>query len=301
MRNEKVFIIIVTYNAEAWLPLCCKESASLPPGWEILAVDNGSTDGTVRALQERYPEVRLLENKSNLGFGRANNIALRTALLEEADYVFLLNQDAEIPLSGIQALIDLHKRCPECLVLSPVHLSGSGDELDHGFARACLPPEAAPGLVFDALSGKLQDVYYSRKGVAAAWLLSREALVTIGGFNPLFYHYGEDEDYVNRVHFHGYRVGVAARVFASHHREQRPRRKAVDSRFIDALIRMTDPARPAPMRMAVSLRYLPMIFKQLLRGRFSLAVYFFSCWRNLLKGGRLSCREMGTHKGPSFL
>lgn len=300
MRQEKVFIIIVTHNAEEWLSLCCKDSSSLPPGWEILAVDNASGDGTIRMLRERYPDVRIMENTSNLGFGRANNIALRAALLEEADYVFLLNQDAEISLSAIRNLIDLQKKHPECLVLSPVHLNGGGD-LDSGFVRACLSPDASPGLTFDALSGRLQDVYYSTGGVAAAWLLSREALVNLGGFNPLFYHYGEDEEYLNRVRYHGYRVGVATRVFARHHREQRPRRKTVDSRFIDALIRMSDPARPDPARTTISLRYLPMIFRQLSRGRFSLAFYFLRCWIHLLKGGNGSCREMCKRKGPAFL
>ncbi len=301
MQNEKVFIIIVTYNAESWLPICCREFGALPEGWELLVVDNGSTDGTVHLLQKEYPHARLIENKNNLGFGRANNLALHRALAEGAAYAFLLNQDAEITLSAIQALIALQKQHPDCLVLSPVQLTGADSDLDYGFAR-CVRPKACPGLILDGVSGAVKDFYYSQEGVAAAWLLSREALNTIGGFNPLFYHYGEDEDYVNRILYHGYHVGLGTRIYARHHREDRPRvKKMAGTRFIDKLIRMADPSRPAPSRTAIVLSYMPAICRLLLEGRFSLAAYFFACCRNLLRGGRQSFREISKTRGPSFL
>ncbi len=301
MNNESVHILIITFNAEHWLPICCRQAADLPPGWKIVVVDNASQDGTVGILKKDYPHIQLIENEKNLGFGRANNLGLAKALEEGADYVFLLNQDASIDLGGIQRLMEIQKQHPECLILSPVHLNGTGDELDYAFGRLCTP-ENSPGLLLSALRGQTRDVYLVRKGIAAAWLLSREALLTVGGFNPLFFHYGEDEDYVNRVRFHGYEIGVAPGVFARHHRERRPKKKAVDSAFIDLLISMANPALPNPSKVRIIWSFLRPLRKALCRGDFTLAIFLARSCRDMLwMGAGASGQTISGQKGPSFL
>lgn len=63
---------------------------------DTVVIDNGSQDATVALLKERYPEVHVVCNRENLGFGKANNIGMRLALEKGYDAVFLLNQDAWI-------------------------------------------------------------------------------------------------------------------------------------------------------------------------------------------------------------
>jgi len=60
---------------------------------------------------------------------------------------------------------------------------------------------------------------------AVAWLISRECLETIGGFDPLFFHYGEDDNYSQRVIYHGFKIGVLLKVFVIHDRATRVRTK----------------------------------------------------------------------------
>lgn len=73
-----------------WLQKCldsCK-------GYQVIIVDNNSTDGTVSFIKENFPNIHLIPQTENLGFGQANNIGIKYALEQRAEYVFLLNQDA---------------------------------------------------------------------------------------------------------------------------------------------------------------------------------------------------------------
>src|SRR5690606_11284840 len=60
---------------------------------------------------------------------------------------------------------------------------------------------------------------------AACWLISKDCLKKVGGFNPYFFQYGEDRDYVNRVFYHKFKVGIVSSVFVHHDREQRDSKK----------------------------------------------------------------------------
>jgi GT2 family glycosyltransferase len=220
MKTNSVYIIIVTYNAETWIPFFAPPLEKLPERWRVVVIDNGSTDDGLTILKENYPQFQVIANEANLGFGAANNIGMSLAIQEGADYVFLLNQDARIVPEDIKKLVEVQKRHPECLIVSPIHLDGPGDEMDASFASYCAPAYC-PSLYRDALKGELQEVYHATLGNAAAWLLSRECLCRIGGFNPLFFLYGEDDDYRNRVISHGYRLGVVPAAFAMHDRASR--------------------------------------------------------------------------------
>jgi GT2 family glycosyltransferase len=87
-------------------------------------VDNNSADDTVNFIKANYPEVTLLEQNKNLGFGKANNIGISLAMKNEADYVFLLNQDAWVQPDTIEKLVSAHQREPQFGILSPMHLNG---------------------------------------------------------------------------------------------------------------------------------------------------------------------------------
>ena len=89
-KNINVKIIIVTYNGMQWLARCLSSCI----GYDVIVVDNASTDKTITFIKENFPDVKLIKQNSNLGFGQANNIGLSIALKEDVDYIFLLNQDA---------------------------------------------------------------------------------------------------------------------------------------------------------------------------------------------------------------
>lgn len=214
---KETFIIIATYNAMPWLSKCVESTKS----YDVVVVDNNSTDGTVNFIKENYPSITILPQKENTGFGAANNIGISHALRQGADYVFLLNQDAYLAEDTIEKLIEVHKKNDNFGILSPIHLNGKGDRLDQNFSNY-LNYDANPDFYSDfVLKKSLSTVYEVPFVNAAGWLISKNCLETIGGFDPIFFHYGEDDNYCQRVLFHGLKIGVVPQVFIKHDRETR--------------------------------------------------------------------------------
>lgn len=209
----KVLVIIVSYNFEHWIERCLGSLRKSAHPVDVLVVDNCSQDNTVELIEQNYPEVRLIKSNKNLGFGKANNIGMQIALREEYDTVFLLNQDAWIDSQTIGTLLELSKQDPAYGILSPVHLTGKGDKPDQGFATYT-------GLASLDLLPALEVVEAPFIN-AAFWMIPAAVLRVVGGFSPLFYHYGEDKDYINRLTYHGYRLGYSPKVFGCHDREYR--------------------------------------------------------------------------------
>ena len=81
----KVMVVVVTYNFEPWMERCLGSLRRSEHPADVVVVDNNSSDRTVELLRANYPEVELLTNKCNLGFGRANNQGLSLALARGYD------------------------------------------------------------------------------------------------------------------------------------------------------------------------------------------------------------------------
>ena len=92
----KISVIIVSYNCKAFLDYCLQSviKALKQIDSEILVVDNCSTDGSVEYLKSKKYDFRIIENKENLGFSKANNKAAKSA---KGEYLFFLNPDTIIP------------------------------------------------------------------------------------------------------------------------------------------------------------------------------------------------------------
>ena len=203
MNKSLVYIVIVTYNAKLWLQKCienCKD-------YSIIVVDNASSDDTVSILKENYPDVELFLQKENLGFGAANNIGMSYAMNKGADYVFLMNQDAYLQNDTIERLIAVQKKYPEFGILSPLHFNGQGDGFDRKFSYF-MAYDRNKNFYFDALTNKMEDVYSVPFVNAAAWLLPKSTIEKVGGFDPIFFHYGEDDNYCQRVVYNKLKIGV---------------------------------------------------------------------------------------------
>lgn len=210
----KILVIIVSYNFEHWLDSCLGSLRQSTLPLDIVVLDNGSSDNTVQRILKDYPEIQMIANNCNLGFGKANNIGMKIALDMGYEYVFLLNQDAWIEPNTIETLVELSSRHPNYGILSPVHLTGQGDKLDPGFSHYAH--------VESPLSLPQEELCTLSFVNAAFWLIPVSTLKVVGGFSPLFYHYGEDVDWVHRLHYHRYKIGYSPKVFGCHDREFRP-------------------------------------------------------------------------------
>lgn len=114
--RPRVAIVVLTYDAEPFVEDCfasLRRAGDAGADLEIIAVDNGSRDGTIRLLRERFPEVRVVENGRNLGFAGGNNVGIRLALASGADFVYLLNPDTEVAPAFLQEALAVARARPE--------------------------------------------------------------------------------------------------------------------------------------------------------------------------------------------
>ena len=233
-----ILVVIVTYNGAKWVKRCLGslEESTLPA--DVLVVDNGSTDETLPLIRKRFPQVRIIETGENLGFGAANNIGLRTALDEGYPFAYLLNQDAWLEPDTLEKLVAAHK--PEWGVLSPLQLDRHGRR-DARFDKKCgrAVDAALKGYHNDRLVVEVPFV------MAAHWLVSRRAIETVGGFSPAFRQYGEDDNWIDRLHYHKLRCGVVPAAHAVHDRsDRRPgRARRMWLKCIATVVKASDPRR----------------------------------------------------------
>jgi GT2 family glycosyltransferase len=206
--KKKIAVVIVTFNGEIWIKKNLNSLFKSNYPIDIIIVDNASTDKTINIIQE-FSAVELIQNKNNLGFGKANNIGIDLALKKGADAIFLLNQDTWIFENTISNLAEVLFQNPNLGIVSPIHYSAEESILDENF-----------------------NTYYNRFNKeedseslrivpfvnAAAWLVSKECLSKTGYFDPIFNHYGEDRNYCERVKYHGFKIGVAKKAAICHDR-----------------------------------------------------------------------------------
>ena len=106
MSRPKVFIILINWNGRKDTLECLESLSKISySNFKVVIVDNGSTDGSVQAIQERFPDVDMLKAKKNLGFTGGNNLAMRYAIRKNAEFVFLLNNDTVVDPEIIDELL----------------------------------------------------------------------------------------------------------------------------------------------------------------------------------------------------
>lgn len=209
----KIFTIIVSFNGMKWIEKCLQSVISQS---EVIVIDNNSSDETVGFIKNNFPEVILLPQDKNWGFGKGNNLGLSYALKNGADYVFLLNQDAYIEKDTLEKLVEVANNNPEFGIISPIHLNADGTALETYFADFMSLKYSKSFYPDHVINRKVKDIYPVHFINAAAWLIPKNILKEIGGFDPIFWHYGEDDNYCQRVLFHNYKIGIVSGAFIRH-------------------------------------------------------------------------------------
>ncbi len=188
----------------------------------VTVVDNASTDGTVAAVRQQFPEVNVLLNSHNLGFGAACNRGLNLALEQGHELVLLLNQDAGLACDTLASMVDLASHCPRagvvgCRTLSTSnHPDGSAILLYNGAWRFALPTlQKIPGIGGSSARSAGQpcqvDMVWGH-----AMLLRCQALREVGLFDEGFFMYYEDIDLCERLQRAGWQLWCDSRVHVWH-------------------------------------------------------------------------------------
>lgn len=203
----KIFCIVVTYNGSRWIEKCFSSLITSTVPLQIIAIDNASSDDTVTLIKEKFPSVHVVEAGTNLGFGQANNIGLKKALREKADYVFLLNQDAWIKEDTVEKLVEAAENNPHFGIISPFHIDVTEKKFEQLFSELFYRYNNT--IIEDMYFNRLQSLYETGYVHAACWLISRQCAEITGGFDPLYFHYGEDDDYLQRAKHFNFKIGLA--------------------------------------------------------------------------------------------
>lgn len=213
---KKVSIIIITWKGMKWIEKCLNSIRQSNYPATVFLIDNNSPDETPDFIEQNFPEVRITRSNQNLGFGKANNIAIKQALSEGYDYFFLLNQDAYLHPDTIENLIKVAET-GEYGIISPIHLNGDGSKVDFYFRDFVLGK--CPDFINQSVTGGNRTIFESEFIPAAGWFLPKKTIEELGGFDSLFYHYGEDDNFCQRCRYHQRKIVFTTNAFIRHDRE----------------------------------------------------------------------------------
>ncbi|NJD23531.1 MAG: glycosyltransferase [Melioribacter sp.] len=243
-------IIIINYNVKEFLLnlLDSLRKAVKNISTEIIIVDNASDDGSVEILREKFPNIKLIANKKNVGFGSANNQALQVA---KGKYFLLINPDTIVREDTLIKMLGFFDKTPQvgiagCKVLNP----------DGSLQLACRRGFPGPWTSFTKVMGlsKLfpksrlfarynltflnENQTYEVDAISGAFMMMRkEVYEKIGGFDQQFFMYGEDLDLCYRVQKSGYKVYYVHNTEIIHYKGESTKRSSLDETkiFYDAM------------------------------------------------------------------
>lgn len=214
----KLSIVIVNYNVRYYLEQCLLsvEKALCGICSEVFVVDNNSVDHSVDYLKAKFPWVRYIENKKNVGFSRANNQAIREA---RGEYVLLLNPDTFIGERTLRECIDFMDKNPQAGMcgVSMLKVDGSfAPESRRGiptpFTSFCKMSGLGALFPKSRLFGRYYMQYLNKQAInpieivsGAFMFIRKEALDKVGLLDETFFMYGEDIDLSYRVLKAGYK------------------------------------------------------------------------------------------------
>ncbi len=197
MAQPLVSVIIVNWNGGQVFENCLKSLSKIDyPNWELIVVDNGSTDGTQRRAT--------IKNKKNLGFAKANNQGYKKA---KGEYVLLLNNDTKVEKALLSKLVARIEKTPEIGIIQPkIKIMADPTLLDSvgSFLTRTGFLQHFGLLAKDSKSYDREISIFSAKG--ACILIRREVIEKVGLFDPDYISYMEETDFCWRVWLAGYKI-----------------------------------------------------------------------------------------------
>jgi len=216
LPSPLVYIIILTWNHWELTFRCLSSVLRITyPNYQVVIVDNGSRDGTVDFIREKFPMIKIIANSCNLGFAAGCNVGIQYAASKGADYVLLLNNDTLVAPDFLDKMIAHAQVLPKAGILAPkiVYADGSGRLWFAG--GHCHP------LTLDVVSLGLSTSNNEPQPVdyvfGTAMLIRKNVLEEIGLFDELFFMYYEDMDFCLRARKAGYKIYYVPAAVVYHH------------------------------------------------------------------------------------
>ena len=208
----RVSIIVLNWNGKHDTVECLESLSHISyPNYEVIVVDNGSTDGSVEQFKARYPEIEVIENQENLGFAEGNNVGIRAALQEDTAYVLLLNNDTIVDPQFLDELVDVAERDSRVGFAGPKIyyydydsrgrkdvINSAGVKLNMWVGRVW------PLGDHEIDAGQYDRVQLVDTLIGSCLLVKTRVITEIGLLDPKFFAYWEETDWCSRGSAAGY-------------------------------------------------------------------------------------------------
>ncbi len=240
-KKIEISVIIVNYNVKDYLAhaLSSIERALKNISYEIIVVDNNSIDGSVSYLKTHFPGVKLIANQENVGFGRANNQAIKKI---SGKYVVLINPDTLVQEDTFNRLLDFFNNTPDaaaatCKIINP----------DGSFSIDCRHSIPSPSIALWKVTGLStlfprsrifgqynltfldENEIYQVPAISGSFMMiKKEVLDHVGLFDERFFMYCEDIDLCHRINCSGYKIYYVPTTSIIHYKGESTKKNRLD-------------------------------------------------------------------------
>lgn len=236
----KLSVVILNYNVRYFLELCIKsvQAAIVNIDAEIIIVDNNSKDDSVAMLKDKFPEFKLIVNKENLGFSKANNIGVQQA---KGEYVCILNPDTVVAEDTFTKILNFAHSKSKLGALGCQLINGVGDFLPESkrkipYVKAAFKKILGNAKEYYAENLKPDEVGEVEVLVGAFMFMKRDVFLKVGGFDEDYFMYGEDIDLSYKLLKAGYKNYYFGQTTIIHYKgESTLKNKFYARRFYEAM------------------------------------------------------------------
>jgi len=207
----KVYIIILNWNGSEDTIKCVNSFLWLQyPNYEILVVDNGSTDGSVHRIKENFSDVTLIETGRNLGYTGGNNVGIEYAMNNKAGYVLIINNDTELVNPYfVREIIKKMEENHKIGIMGPKVLNSGSQVQDTVLFTprlfSCI--KESLGLRFRTKRAKDYNILQQVEAVSGVcWLIRTDVVKKVGLLDEDYFMYAEEQDYCYRAKEAGWEI-----------------------------------------------------------------------------------------------
>lgn len=230
----KITAVVLCWNSSGYISLCLDSLKQLNHDhhqFEILVVDNNSTDDSVSLIRKKYPDLNLIVNSANLGYAAGNNVGIRHALNSGSDFVWIINADVTVSTASLQALLQAAENYPSAGIFGSKIYFAPGYEyhkdrytksqLGHviWYAGGVVDWANIQGIhpgVDEVDHGQFKADTETDFVTGASMFVRKEVYHKIGLLDERYYLYYEENDFCQRAKKAGFKLEVVMKSHAWH-------------------------------------------------------------------------------------
>jgi GT2 family glycosyltransferase len=202
-----ITVILNTNRRDDTLACLASLQASTYPRHTVLVLDNHSTDGSAQAIQDAFPQVKVIPLENNLGYAGNNNVGIKIAMIQEADWVFVLNEDTIVDEDCISCLVEAGCSGDNTGIVGP---------MVYHFDEPAVIQSAGGKLGWDwwawHLSQNESDDHYAMQPRKVDWIsgcgimVKKEVIDQVGALDERFFYYWEEVEWCVRTKAVGWEI-----------------------------------------------------------------------------------------------